>query len=71
MAKQGYVAAQAIFDFRTTIEAWLTPMIWTMTGIVIIGMTKERNSVAAATIEDLVCLAVHEYKDIDAVMGFV
>ena len=71
VAKQGYVAAQAIFDFRTTIEAWLTPMIWTMTGMVIVGMTKERNSVAAATIEDLVCLAVHEYEDIDAVIASV
>ena len=71
VAKQGYVAAQAIFDFRATIEAWLTPMIWTMTGMVIVGMTKERNSVAAATIEDLVCLAVHEYEDIDAVIASV
>ena len=71
VAKQGYVAAQAIFDFRTTIEAWLTPMIWTMTGMVIVGMTKERNSIAAATIEDLVCLAVHEYEDIDAVIASV
>ena len=71
VAKQGYVAAQAIFDFRATIEAWLTPMIWTMTGMVIVGMTKERSSVTAATIEDLVCLAVHEYEDIDAVIASV
>ena len=71
VAKQGYVAAQAIFDFRTTIEAWLTPMIWTMTGMVIVGMTREKNSVAAATIEDLVCLTVHEYENIDAVIASV
>ena len=71
VAQQGYVAAQAIFDFRTTIEAWLMPMIWTMTGMVIVGMTKERNSVTAATIEDLLCLAVREYRDIDATIASV
>ena len=32
-------------------------------------MTKEKNSVTAATIEDLLCVAVHEYEDIDAVIA--
>ena len=55
---QGHTAHVAILDFREAVIAWLDPEVWTMTGLIIVGMTRKRFDATAARIEDLVILAV-------------
>ena len=45
---QGHTAYVAILDFREAVIAWLDPEVWTMTGLIIVGMTRKRLGATAA-----------------------
>ena len=45
---QGHTAHVAILDFREAVIAWLDPEVWTMTGSIIVGMTRKRFGATAA-----------------------
>ena len=68
---QGHTAHVAILDFREAVIAWLDPEVWTMTGLIIVGMTRKRFGATAARIEDLVVLAVRSFQQIGEVIGAV
>ena len=68
---QGHTAHVAILDFREAVIAWLDPEVWTMTGLIIVGMTRKRFGATAARIEDLVILAVRSFQQIGDVIGAV
>jgi hypothetical protein len=68
---QGHTAYVAILDFREAVIAWLNPEVWTMTGLIIVGMTRKRLGATAARIEDLVVLAVRSFRNIEDVIDAV
>ena len=68
---QGHTAYVAIHDFREAVIAWLNPEVWTMTGLIIVGMTRKRLGATAARIEDLVVLAVRSFRHIGDVIDAV
>ena len=68
---QGHTAYVAILDFREAVIAWLDPEVWTMTGLIIVGMTRKRLGATAARIEDLVVLAVRSFRNIEDVIDAV
>ena len=55
---QGHTARVTSLDFREAVIAWLGPEVWTMTGLIIVGIIRKRFGATAAGIEDLVVLAL-------------
>ena len=63
----GHAAHQAAQDFATAITSWLRPQPHTLTGLMVAGMTYDRDAHAAAEAKDLVKISVSA-DDIEAVI---
>ena len=63
----GSAAHQAILDFSAAVTSWLRPEQYTLTGLLLAGITYNRKTHAAAEAKDLVKIAVRSL-DIEAVI---
>ena len=66
----GHAAHLAAQDFTTAITSWLRPQAHTLTGLIVAGMTYDRDSHAASETKDLVKISVRS-DDIDSVIAAV
>lgn len=67
----GLVALQALRDFEEGIHDVWSPSAYTMTGLVMVGMTQDKGSAIASQVEDLLFVAVEKQGQIDDLIAQV
>jgi hypothetical protein len=61
ISRPGHAARQAIQEFLAAVASWLDPELYTLTGLLLAGLTFDRGQPAAADANDMVRLAVRCY----------
>ena len=62
----GFEAQQALRDFRVSMEDWLNPSWYTMTGLVVVGLTADRENAIADQVEELLSIAIGHHEQLDS-----
>ena len=67
----GYAAHQAIQAFVAAVTGWLTPADHSMTLTLVAGLSYNGDSTAAADVDNLVCVAVRRWDQLEGVIAQV
>jgi hypothetical protein len=64
----GFEAQQALRDFKESMEDWLDPSWYTMAGLVVVGLTADRENAIADQVDELMSIAVGYNKQLSSVI---
>ena len=71
MRQPGFAAHQAIQEFTAAVVSWLTPRDHSMTSILMEGIGFAKDSAASTDIDNLVCVAVRRWDQLEEVIAEV
>ena len=63
-----FEAQQALRDFKESMEDWLDPSWYTMAGLVVVGLTADRENAIADQVDELMSIAVGYNKQLSSVI---